>query len=80
MSDMLLPVLSDFESRLSTLIANSGLSAQEAIVAVGISMARVLYGLEELHGKDAAVQACELLDHTMVKTWVEFSGHPRTVN
>lgn len=80
MSNVALPVLTDFERRLSSLIADSGLSAHEAIVAVGISMARVLYGLEELHGKDAAVQACALLDETMVKTWVEFSAQPRILN
>lgn len=76
----MLATLADVESRLSTLIAASGLSAHDAIVALGISMARVLYGLEELHGKDAALRACELLDATMANTWSEFSAKPRTLN
>jgi len=44
----------DFERRLSTFLADSGLSAFDALVAAGVSLARVIYGLERLHGADAA--------------------------
>jgi hypothetical protein len=73
-------LVDQFERKLSEFIADSGLSAYDAIVAVGISMARVLYGLELLQGKASAVEACELLDETMVKAWIDFSGKSRVVN
>lgn len=69
-----------FERRLSELIADSGLSAHDAIVAIGISMARVLYGLEALQGKRSAFEACDLLDQTMVKAWRHFTDKPRHLN
>lgn len=69
-----------FERRLSEFIAESGLSAYDAIVAIGISMARVLYGLEALQGKRSAFEACELLDQTMVKAWRHFTEKPRHLN
>lgn len=59
----------EFERRLSAFLAESGLSAFDALVAVGISLARVIYGLEKLHGADAAKAACSLLDDTMLRAW-----------
>lgn len=71
--------ITEFENRLSAFIAESGLSAYDAIVAIGISMARVLYGLEQLQGKQSAFEACELLDRTMVKAWRHFGGGPNSL-
>ena len=59
----------EFERRLSTFLADSGLSAFDAIIAAGISLARVMYGLEMMHGVDAARAACALLDDTMSSAW-----------
>jgi len=59
----------DFERKLSELLAGSGLSAFDALVAAGVSLARVIYGLERLHGADAAKAACALLDDTMSSAW-----------
>jgi hypothetical protein len=72
-----LPQITEFERRLSAVIAESGLSAFDAIVAIGISMARVLYGLEVLQGKQSAFDACDLLDQTMVKAWRHFTAKPQ---
>lgn len=72
--------VSDFECHLSQFIADSGLSAYDALLAIGISLARVLYGLELLHGKEAALDACELLDETMVKAWHDFADRRPVVN
>jgi hypothetical protein len=72
--------IADFERRLSEFIADSGLSAYDAIVAIGISMARVLYGLEILQGKRSALEACSLLDQTMVNAWNDFTEKPRLIN
>ena len=55
----------EFERRLSTFLADSGLSASDAIIAAGISLARVMYGLEMMHGVDAARAARALLDDSM---------------
>lgn len=63
------PQIIEFERRLLTLLAESGLSVYDAIVAIGISMARVLCGLEQLQGKQSAFEACELLDRAVVKAW-----------
>lgn len=69
-----------FERQLSEFIACSDLSAHDAIVAIGISLARVLYGLELLYGKDAALDACQLLDQTMVKAWDDFMEMPNKLH
>jgi hypothetical protein len=72
--------VTDFERALSEFIADSGLSAYDAIVAIGISMARVLYGLEQLQGRQSAVDACSLLDRTMVRAWSDFTEKPDVLN
>lgn len=71
------PQIIELERRLSALLAESGLSAYDAIVAIGISMARVLCGLEQLQGKQSAFEACELIDRTMVKAWGTFKKGER---
>lgn len=63
----------EFELRLSTFLADSGLSAFDALVAAGISIARVIYGLEKLHGVGAAKAACALLDDTITRAWERMS-------
>lgn len=79
-SDVTFHNVIEFESQLSEFIACSDLSAHDAIVAVGICLARVLYGLEQLYGKDSAVEACQLLDQTMVKAWDDFMEKSNTVH
>jgi len=71
--------VSEFECRLSTFLADSGLSAFDAIIAAGISLARVMYGLEKLHGADAAEAACVLLDDTMSSAWQRMSDAKETL-
>jgi len=66
----------DFERKLSELLAGSGLSAYDALLAAGVSLARVLYGLELLHGKPAALAACALLDETMTNAWHNLASKP----
>lgn len=63
----------EFERRLSTFLADSRLSAFDAIIAAGISLARVIYGLEKLHGVGAAKAACALLDDTITRAWERMS-------
>lgn len=65
--------LFEFEQKLSAFIAESGLSTYDAITAIGVSMARVFYGLEALHGRERALNACQLLDEVMVTAWDDFS-------
>ena len=67
--------INEFEGRLSRFLADSGLSSYDALIATGISLARVLYGLELLHGKKASIAACELLDETITKSWEEFAAN-----
>ena len=71
--------VSEFECRLSTFLADSGLSAFDALVAAGISIARVIYGLEKLHGVNAAKAACALLDDTMSSAWQLMSEAKETM-
>lgn len=71
--------VSEFECRLSTFLADSGLSAFDALVAAGISLARVIYGLERLHGADAAKAACALLDDSMSSAWQRMADAKETL-
>jgi len=69
----------DFERKLSELLAGSELSAYDALIAAGISLARVLYGLELLHGKPAAMAACVLLDETITSAWHKLANKPEVL-
>lgn len=71
--------VSEFELRLSTFLADSGLSAFDTLVAAGISIARVIYGLEKLHGVNAAKAACALLDDSMSSAWQWMSDAKETL-
>jgi len=66
----------EFERKLSEFLAGSGLSAYDALLAAGMSLARVIYGLEVMHGKPAAMAACALLDETMTEAWAKLSAKP----
>jgi len=68
-----------FELALSHFIAGSELSAYDALIAAGISLARVIYGLELLHGKPAAMAACALLDETMTSAWHKLANKPEVL-
>lgn len=70
----------DFERRLSAFLADSGLSPFDALVAAGISIARVIYGLEKMHGVNAAKAAYSLLDDTMATAWEQMAEAKETMH
>lgn len=58
-----------FEEKLSDFVANSGLSADQTLMAVGVMMARILFGVETLYDKSTALVACGLFDRTICLMW-----------
>ena len=60
-----------FEKALSEMLAGCGLTAYGAVQAMAISLARVLYGMQQLHGEKGANEAADLFDMVLEKALVK---------
>ncbi len=57
------PALPEFELKLSTMLSQSTLSVGDTLVALGVSIGRVMYGIEKLAGAEEAANAMKFLEH-----------------
>lgn len=60
-----------FEKALSEMLAGCGLTAYGAVQAMAISLARVLYGMQQLHGEKGANEAVDLFDMVLEKALIK---------
>ncbi len=70
----------EYELVLSTFLSQSKLTAHDTIIALAVSIARILYGLETLYGQAAAAAGLKLLDTNISKAWELFSSPAETPN
>lgn len=65
-----------FEKALSEMLSNCGLTAYGVIQAMAVSLARILYGLQRLHGLDGANQGADLFDTILEAALIRMLNPP----